>query len=98
MVASDYIRIHTFLFDFSMFAVLLGKEIVSAAHIVLEGTISSYISLHTGQPGGTLGGVVGGCTSLHADPHRRHADGHYKPQYKLAHRASGTERGPYKLA
>ena len=51
-----------------MFAVLLGKEIVSVAHIVLEGTISSYTRLHTDQPGGTLGGVVGGCTSLHADP------------------------------
>lgn len=59
MTAYGRVGLHTdphISFDFFVLAVLAGEGIVSAAHIVLEGTISSYISSHTGLPGATLGG------------------------------------------
>ena len=59
----DYIFL---LFDFFMLAVLEGNDIISEAHIAQEGTISSHVSLHTGQPDGMLEGAVGGCLSSQA--------------------------------
>ena len=55
MIAEDYIRIHTFLFDFLTLAVPVGYEAVSAVHTSPEETTNSRTSSHASPAGGTLG-------------------------------------------
>ena len=84
----DYIFL---LFDFFMLAVLEGNDIISEAHIAREGTISSHVSLHTGQPDGMLEGAVGGCLSSQAGLQgdvlagtvRNHISSHTGPPWPL---------------